>query len=274
MPAGNIYALAALECDELGVRRAAYLHPKLVVRRKKSKLNGAKHKKNFVPHQINILFVIAHPDDECMFFGPSLLNAGYNKANCRVSLLCLSEGNFYGEGDRRRKELFQSCEVFGIHWKDVKIVDHCDLQDNPAAFWDVNLVAKEILKVVKNKKINQIITFDCFGASGHKNHISVYRGARHLVVGHHLPKGMRVSSLETVSLFRHYITFLDLPFSLMSAALRGSRVILSSPMEVWTAQRAMKAHWSQFVWFRVLNILFSRYLVVNTLRPINKNSPT
>ena len=30
----------------------------------------------------------------------------------------------------------------------------------------------------------------------------------------------------------------------------------------------MRAHWSQFVWFRVLYILTSRYMVVNTLWPV------
>ncbi len=30
----------------------------------------------------------------------------------------------------------------------------------------------------------------------------------------------------------------------------------------------MVAHWSQFKWFRVLYIVFSRYMVVNTIIPI------
>jgi N-acetylglucosaminylphosphatidylinositol deacetylase len=43
-------------------------------------------------HDRNILLVIAHPDDEVMFFGPTLVgitNATYNN---HVRVLCLSNG--------------------------------------------------------------------------------------------------------------------------------------------------------------------------------------
>lgn len=47
-------------------------------------LNGAKR----------VLLVIAHPDDECMFFGPTILN--FTKKNdAVVYLLCLSTGIFF-----------------------------------------------------------------------------------------------------------------------------------------------------------------------------------
>lgn len=40
-----------------------------------------------------VLLVTAHPDDECMFFGPTLIALAKNK-NCRVFVLCLSKGEF------------------------------------------------------------------------------------------------------------------------------------------------------------------------------------
>ena len=40
------------------------------------------------------LLVIAHPDDECMFFTPTLL--GLQSQNVVVHVLCLSTGNFAG----------------------------------------------------------------------------------------------------------------------------------------------------------------------------------
>jgi N-acetylglucosaminylphosphatidylinositol deacetylase len=44
-----------------------------------------------VKNPTRVLFVIAHPDDECMFFGPTVLN--FTKQNhCRVYLMCLSTG--------------------------------------------------------------------------------------------------------------------------------------------------------------------------------------
>lgn len=40
------------------------------------------------------LIITAHPDDECMFFGPTILSLTKQK-NCMVYLLCLSNGMYY-----------------------------------------------------------------------------------------------------------------------------------------------------------------------------------
>lgn len=37
-----------------------------------------------------VLLVTAHPDDECMFFGPTLV--ALRKRNCRIFVLCMSRG--------------------------------------------------------------------------------------------------------------------------------------------------------------------------------------
>jgi len=41
----------------------------------------------------NILLVIAHPDDEVMFFGPTLIGISKQRYNNKVSLLSLSNGS-------------------------------------------------------------------------------------------------------------------------------------------------------------------------------------
>lgn len=41
-----------------------------------------------------VLIVTAHPDDECMFFGPTILNLTKQK-DCTVYILCLSTGCIY-----------------------------------------------------------------------------------------------------------------------------------------------------------------------------------
>lgn len=41
-----------------------------------------------------VLVVTAHPDDECMFFGPTILSLA-KRPNCTVYLLCLSNGECY-----------------------------------------------------------------------------------------------------------------------------------------------------------------------------------
>ena len=58
------------------------------------------------------LLVIAHPDDECMFFTPTLL--GLQRQGVAVHVLCLSTGNFAGLGATRARELRASCTALGV----------------------------------------------------------------------------------------------------------------------------------------------------------------
>lgn len=60
----------------------------------------------------SVLLVTAHPDDECMFFTPSIRN--FINEGSRVDLLCLSTGNYDGMGQQRRGELERSCSILGI----------------------------------------------------------------------------------------------------------------------------------------------------------------
>ena len=75
----------------------------------------------------NILLLTAHPDDECMFFAPTLTallrpdSSGSQSAenshfqnDPRVFSLCLSIGNADGLGEARREELSRSLDVLGI----------------------------------------------------------------------------------------------------------------------------------------------------------------
>ncbi|XP_041053082.1 N-acetylglucosaminyl-phosphatidylinositol de-N-acetylase isoform X2 [Carcharodon carcharias] len=93
------------------------------------------------------LLVTAHPDDECMFFAPALLRLAGRGLS--VHLLCLSTGNFYKQGDVRKKELLQSCAVLGIPSSRVTILDHSDLPDNPGIQWDPAFIAMLILRHVQ-----------------------------------------------------------------------------------------------------------------------------
>ena len=69
-----------------------------------------------VPGQPNrmpkFLLITAHPDDECMFFTPTIRNLIKNGGE--IDLMCLSTGNFDGKGSIRRKELKKSSRILGI----------------------------------------------------------------------------------------------------------------------------------------------------------------
>jgi N-acetylglucosaminylphosphatidylinositol deacetylase len=62
----------------------------------------------------NILLVTAHPDDEAMFFAPTILSLS-RKSSLGLFHLCLSSGNADGLGIIRKAELSDSLNVLGIH---------------------------------------------------------------------------------------------------------------------------------------------------------------
>ncbi|XP_064892466.1 N-acetylglucosaminyl-phosphatidylinositol de-N-acetylase isoform X2 [Columba livia] len=121
---------------------------------------------------VRALLVTAHPDDEVMFFAPTVLGLG--RAGARPAVLCCSAGNYYNQGEIRKKELEQSCFLLGIPASDVTVIDHRDLPDNPAVEWDTQLLAAFVLEHIEANNINLVITFDSGGVSGHANHISLY----------------------------------------------------------------------------------------------------
>lgn len=63
------------------------------------------------------LLLTAHPDDECMFFAPTVL------AHPNISALCLSTGNADGLGGIRAKELTRSYSALGVPPEHVFHVD-------------------------------------------------------------------------------------------------------------------------------------------------------
>lgn len=71
----------------------------------------------------NILLVTAHPDDEAMFFAPTVLSLTM-KPSFKVFHLCLSSGNANGLGETRKVELGNSLDILGIHRENRWIVDH------------------------------------------------------------------------------------------------------------------------------------------------------
>ncbi|XP_075627339.1 N-acetylglucosaminyl-phosphatidylinositol de-N-acetylase isoform X2 [Balearica regulorum gibbericeps] len=157
---------------------------------------------------VRALLVTAHPDDEAMFFAPTVLGLG--RAGARAAVLCCSAGNYYNQGEIRKKELEQSCFLLGIPASNVTVVDH-----------------------------------------------------RYLHSERKLPEGCRVLVLESVNLFRKYISILDVPISCL---LPRDALFILTEEETERARSAMRCHHSQLLWFRHIYMLFSRYMVINSLR--------
>ncbi|KAF9932050.1 hypothetical protein BGZ75_005139 [Mortierella antarctica] len=248
----------------------------------------------------SIVLVIAHPDDEVMFFGPTLAELTRPEHGNTVRVLCMSSGNHDGLGEVRKRELVASCKSFGIRESHVTILERDELKDGPNELWDPSLVGDQMNLYAKKHNIETIITFDEKGVSAHTNHIACYVGLTYFI--HTFKERTPVKTcyvLKSISLLRKYISVMDLPFTMLmtealmplfsqwtgiggAAALVGGQnsatnrinlrplelLFVSSPKAIAQAKGAMEKHESQMVWFRKLYVLFSRYMSVNELRRV------
>ncbi|XP_014773769.1 N-acetylglucosaminyl-phosphatidylinositol de-N-acetylase [Octopus bimaculoides] len=207
----------------------------------------------------HLLVVTAHPDDECMFFSPSIFD--FIRRQKHVSVLCFSDGNYMELADTRKKELYDSCRILGIQENNVQIVGDSCFPDDPSRIWNEELVARIILKHLLIIKPDVVLTFDQYGISGHNNHCSIYYGCRKLLQDGRAPTGINFYSLETTNILRKYVSFLDIPLS----TVLTSKCYISTISAAIRAVRAMCAHSSQITWYRIAYLMFSRYMLINTL---------
>ncbi|XP_044849915.1 N-acetylglucosaminyl-phosphatidylinositol de-N-acetylase isoform X2 [Mauremys mutica] len=177
---------------------------------------------------VRALVVTAHPDDEAMFFAPTILSLGRFRA--QLWLLCCSSGNYYNQGESRKKELVQSCAVLGIPSSNVTVIDHRDLPDDPSVEWDTHLLSTFVLEHIETNHINLLITFDAGGVSGHANHIALYTALRYLQSEGKLPEESHAVPSQPASLVpTHLYPVLTLhgdQFTLPS--VKGRRIIHTS----------------------------------------------
>ncbi|CAB1097639.1 unnamed protein product [Ectocarpus sp. CCAP 1310/34] len=229
--------------------------------------------------------VIAHPDDESMFFAPTLTTL--ERRGQRAAVLCLSSGDFYGLGQTRKRELVKACGVLGVEEDDVVIIEHPKLQDGSTEAWPADVVSSHVHDFVQKFGIQTILTFDEGGISGHSDHTAVNRGValflRTRAVTRHTASiaggsgSSSISALDafalvTTGMLRKYSGMLDMPWSL-ATSYRPPLGAFFSSCSARIAWAAMAAHHSQFVWYRRLFVIFSRYAYVNTFTRMHVPPP-
>lgn len=234
----------------------------------------------------SILIVTAHPDDECMFFAPFILSA--LAQGVTVNLFCLSHGEAglppspslpppsskpgnkkkQGRNNVRVKELKEATMVLGIHWH--MAISDLELPDGMHKEWPIEKVQSLVSVLAQESQIEAIVTFDKHGISGHANHRSlaklktVYRNSKGM-------KNVQVWHLETVSMLKKYCPLFTI-FEIFKQTKRSSDNHKHSMLRFvigWkqylVAIKAMVKHRSQLTWYRLLYLIFSRYMWVNTL---------
>lgn len=164
-----------------------------------------------------IVLLIAHPDDEAMFFAPAVLALARPELGNHLKILCLSAGkclrlpshplashsydtgNADGLGPIRKQEIVSSALLLGLRSSDdVLVYDDPLFPDSMAKTWSASSVATVLntffaKAAPKGRKqvgeeasrgeppaettIDVLVTFDGTGISSHPNHISLYHGA-------------------------------------------------------------------------------------------------
>jgi len=232
---------------------------------------------------VPLVLVLAHPDDESMFLTPLIVS---RSAKSPVYLLCLSTGNYDGKGSVRVKELRDAAESLKI--ERVSCVDNELLQDSQSITWPSAVVCNEIEKFLGSLFEGQpgiftsvdVVTFDRWGVSGHVNHISTFEGVRDFGKEHRTITLGKNSSAKEIpisyysviswqsSLLKYFAPLLLLVCLIANkdeTTAKHRTFVNSSVLPAWNA---MKKHYSQWVWYRRLFVLFSSYSYVNVLERI------
>ncbi|KAK2046303.1 GlcNAc-PI de-N-acetylase [Colletotrichum somersetense] len=188
-----------------------------------------------------ICLLIAHPDDEAMFFAPTVLALTKPDTGNHVKILCLSSGDADGLGETRKKELVKSGMKLGLQQEqDVFVIESPDFQDSMTKTWDeakiASLLGRAFAPQLARQRaageepranIDVLVTFDAAGVSSHPNHVSLYHGARAFVSAlssdPRWPSPVDLYTLTSVSVARKYSSFLDaLPTLFSWATTPGS----------------------------------------------------
>ena len=111
--------------------------------------------------------------------------------------------------------------------------------------------------------IVQVVSFDSYGISGHRNHQSLGIA---LVAGH---PDVPVWRLQSSTKLGKFSSLLGLPFALASHYVVGNKdsaFLLSSPADYRIARTSYNEHRSQGRWFRNAYCLTSTYMWWNRLQ--------
>ncbi|KAI5064955.1 hypothetical protein GOP47_0019650 [Adiantum capillus-veneris] len=216
----------------------------------------------------NVLLVVAHPDDESMFFAPTLLSLA--SLGCyHVRVLCLSNGNAEGLGAIREQEMLSACCFLKVPTENVDILDDPALQDGQGVIWSASLISEVLERTLTNHNIDTIITFDSYGVSGHPNHTAVHRGVCDFLLDcakSYKQKDLCVEAwkLESVSIIKKYSGPIYGLWSMWTYRTTSQSHQFFNRAPRHTIQ-AMQRHATQWLWYRRLFVVFSHYSYMNTL---------
>lgn len=245
-----------------------------------------------------VYYVIGHPDDEVMFFSPSIVEMAKNKHGNKVRIVCFSRGDAVDEsfGDIRTQELENSARIIGISSDDVIVLD--TYKDGMDVDWSYQDISASLLEIIGHDHSEPLVlvTFDEKGVSGHPNHIALYHGTRHFFESNlrKQHKDYKLFVLKSLNFWEKYSftvltnveLLVDLVLKFILSNILKVKINISffhsysnsipsikfySDLNMLSVSYAAMAygHFSQMVWFRYGWLVFSRYLTFNHLIQIH-----
>lgn len=129
---------------------------------------------------VHVALVTAHPDDEAMFFSPTILALKQQYGpRLKLHLFCLSAGYLspaqLARGYDRVRELRVSVRALVDDWHDIHVGHQVD---DHSAVWQPLKVAYEVAQLLREVPVHVLLTFDQQGASLHRHHVSVHRACQ------------------------------------------------------------------------------------------------
>lgn len=234
----------------------------------------------------SVTLVIAHPDDEVMFFAPTLLNldAALSR-DIPFNIVCYSDGDAEGLGATRAVELQNSIKLLlSQRTTNTTILDH---KDGMHEVWDTAKMLHQLNEVISTPppkgEQNIVLTFDKDGVSNHINHKKCFE-----VASQYYSNNKKSTLLLTLNSYHNnillkYSSFgweclkllnkLYNPFVSkdISPFLKTSHITIFSTYSQYILSLAsmLNAHKSQMVWYRYFWWVLSRFVFVNDIKIVN-----
>ena len=209
----------------------------------------------------SVLLLIAHPDDEIMFWTPTIKY--FLSKNINLKILCLSNGNYNGLGDLREIEFDNVSRELNL--SNNVILNIPELQDDITKKWDSDKVAEMIDDfIMKNNDIKTIITFDGNGVTKHPNHISCFEGLMFYLNKYNdecKSKNIQVYTLESFNFIFQYTWIVP-----MIKFYFSNYGFISNTF--FTSYRLMRLYATQFNLLRKFHTILSSYSYFNTYNKI------
>lgn len=231
-------------------------------------------------HKTSLSLIIAHPDDEIMFFGPTLQQLDLLlPADIRLNIVCLSTGNAENLGTTRERELRQAVNfLFANSARNMELFQ-LNYTDGMDVTWNADDISKSVTSLVLSPQGSDreiLLSFDGSGVSSHLNHISCHHAVERMLQDNEkVHSAIFLDSHSRNPLLKYSFFIRSLSHIAMEKLsgrtnLGSIRLFNTYPQYLALLATMTNAHQSQMAWFRYGWWFFSSFVFLNDLKIVSK----